>query len=170
MHTVNALVAALSVLGAALLAALPLGLGSEYRFLLPQVVYMVIHFWTVRYPVVLPEWTVFCAGLLLDVLTGGPLGFWALIYLVGQAIARQQSVLAANGRVVRWALLAAAVIVLTLLEWVFASLYFLEWVDWQPFASGALTAILIYPFIAAALALLDARALSQIALGRGGGA
>lgn len=170
MHRVNALVAMISVLCAALLAALPLGIGSGDRFVLPQVVYLTIHFWTLRYPVVLPEWVTFAAGLMLDVLTGGPLGFWALVYLIGHAIARQQSAWADRGRLMRWALLAAAVIAVTLLQWGLASLYFLDWADWRPVARGGLAAILLYPIVAAALALIDARALSRLGAGRGGAA
>lgn len=156
MRVVSSVVPTLTILAAGLLAALPWGFGSEYRFFLPHAVYLVVHFWTLRSPDRVPEWIVFGAGLTLDVLTSGPLGYWSLVFLIGYVIAVLQSPWAASGKAARWLLFAAALTVLALVEWGLATLYFLEWADWHPFARATLGIGLAYPLFALVLHVFDA--------------
>ena len=76
-----------SVVLLTLIAALPLGVPAGDRFFLPLLPVVAVHYWTLRHDAWLPEWVVFLAGLMLDILTHGPLGYWAFIYLLAHLTA-----------------------------------------------------------------------------------
>lgn len=138
-----------------LLAALPWGLPSQDRFFLPLLPVIAIHYWTLRQPESLPEWSVFLAGLALDILTHGPLGYWSLIYLIAYVFAVFSAPLSSHGATVRLALLAAALAGVAAAAWATASVYFFEFADWRPYGLGAALAALCAIPLLAALRLLD---------------
>lgn len=142
------LLPSLLILALTLFAALPWGVESDYRFVLPHLVYAVIHYFTLRREAQVPEIIVFTSGLTLDVLTGGPLGYWSLVFLIGYAIAALQAPAMGSGRGRRWALAAMALALVALFEWALASLYYLELADWRPIALGAAGVALAYPMLA----------------------
>lgn len=142
----------------ALIAALPWGLPSDERFFLPLLPVIAIHYWTLRHDAWIPEWVVFLAGLALDVLTQGPLGYWAFIYLLAHLIATASSSVAARGPGARLLLLALALSIVTAVAWAVSSVYFLEIVDWRPYAIGAALASLIAIPVLPILRLLDGKA------------
>lgn len=144
------------ILALTLVAALPWGIGSDYRFLLPNLVFAIIHYFTLRHEAQVPEIVVFISGLTLDVLTGGPLGYWSLVFLSGYAIARTQAPSSDGGRRTRWALTFVAMLLVGFIEWSLASVYYLELADWRPIAIGAIGIGLAYPALAFVLHTLDA--------------
>lgn len=145
----------LTVIVATLAAALPWGLPAQARFLMPLLPYATIHFWAVRRPAQMPEWLVFLAGLAIDVLTNGPLGFWSLIYLIGLMCCHALWPPMKVGAFGRWLQFGATLIILATAEWLLASAFFMSAISWQPFFGGALFAVLVYPFIGLALRPID---------------
>lgn len=145
-----------SVVLLTLLAALPWGLSSETRFLFPLLPYTAIHFWAVRRPTLMPEWLVFLAGLATDVLTHGPLGFWSLVFLLGLVLAHVfPTSWHGGGTVVRWLHFCVTLVLLAVAQWVIATAFFMSPIEWRPFASGALFAVLAYPVLALLLKPCD---------------
>ena len=73
----------------------------------------------------------FVAGLLVDLADGGPLGYWALIYMLGLLITRQMS--GGLGQTVLGRLSGVVFIVFALAagQVVVASLFQLKWIDWH---------------------------------------
>ena len=142
MMLLRSLVPITTVAVLTLVAIMPWGLPAEDRFVLPLFPVVAIYYWTLDRESWLPEWAVFLAGLLLDVLTQGPLGYWALIYLVAYVVA----VLASGARVetttARLALFAGAVIAVAAFAWLAASAYFLDLLDLGPYVRGAVVAVL----------------------------
>lgn len=136
-----------------LVAALPWGLPPEDRFFLPLLPVVAIHYWSLRHGVLIPEWGVFLAGLTLDVLTHGPLGYWSLIYLVAHTLAILSAPYAAHGPGARLFLFAVALSIVTFVAWIVSSVYFLEPADWRPYAFGAglagLAALVLVPLLRA---------------------
>ncbi len=132
-------------------AALPWGLPSEDRFFLPLLPVVAIHYWTLRYPRLIKEWFVFLAGLGLDVLTNGPLGYWSLVYLVGYFCAVVAEPNAHSGQLGRLLYWIAAMLITTTVAWAVSSIYFLEVADWRPFAYGMVFALgagaILVPFL-----------------------
>jgi rod shape-determining protein MreD len=130
-----------------LLAALPWGLPSEARFLLPLLPYTAIHFWAVRRPALMPEWLVFLSGLATDVLSHGPLGFWSLVFLLGYMLAQVLPGLNRWGAIGRWLQYCTTIALLALAQWILASAYFMSAVDWGPLVRSAVGACLLYPLL-----------------------
>ena len=73
---------ALSVLFAVLATAVPWGLPADATFMLPLVVVMMGFCWRLMPDAVLPLTACLLLGLLTDVMSGGPLGFFALMALI----------------------------------------------------------------------------------------
>jgi rod shape-determining protein MreD len=132
-------------------AALPLSLPSDVRFYMPLLPYTVIHYWAVRRPTLMPEWGVFLAGLITDVLTHGPLGFWSLMFLIGAVAVDATRDMPDWGALGRWGQFCATLLVLGFSQWLVASIYFVELADWKPMALAVTIAALSYPLIGFAL-------------------
>ncbi|HET6390989.1 hypothetical protein [Hyphomicrobium sp.] len=143
MKWVRASLPVLSVALLSLAAALPWGLAAEDRFVLPLLPVIAIYHWTLDPDAWLPDWAIFLAGLMLDVLTQGPLGYWALVYLCAYAVAMLVSRRPAASALGRMATLAFAIVAVTGFAWLLASLYFLQLLRWQPYAWSALVTIIL---------------------------
>ena len=116
--------AAPTLIGAlgAILLALPLRFGYG---VLPTPVFplIVVFFWTLYGPSYLPAPSVFAIGLLQDFLSGGPLGLWALVYLVAQFIVlSQRSYFTGREPGVVWAGFAFAAAGVSIIVWLVMSL------------------------------------------------
>ncbi|RMF07385.1 MAG: hypothetical protein D6773_03575 [Alphaproteobacteria bacterium] len=96
-----------------------------------------------------PPWLVFLAGLATDILTAGPAGYWAMIYLLTYTLARQF----AGGRRLRgaahiWLSFAATGALAGACAWAIASLYYFRLIEWQPIAFGVGAAVGLLPLAA----------------------
>lgn len=156
MSLLTRFVPTVSVVALTLLSALPWGLAPEVRFVLPLIPVAVIHFWVMHGNDRISEGTVFLDGLMLDVLTSGPLGFWSLIYLTGYATSLSMARRARLLRLGGWAALMIVVTVLAAVIWAVSSLYAFEIADWRPLAVASLVAAGTYPVVALLMTLLDA--------------
>lgn len=156
MRMIETVVPAMTLLATTLLAVLPWGLPFDTypfaRHLMPMLPYMVVHYWTARQPSAMPATLVFATGLLIDVMTRGPLGFWSLLYLFGCAIARLTRTLAGGGMLVRWIGYAVVSAVLAMATWALASGYYLRTIDPLPMLIAAGVTALAYPVVALLLA------------------
>lgn len=117
-------------------AALPWGLPPMGRVALSLLPIIAMHYWVVCRDGSIPEWQVFACGLALDFLTDGPLGYWALIYLVADltVLGARMSLRSRFSRRL-WLLLTLAAS--AALAWGLASAYLLTMVDWLSFGAGA---------------------------------
>ena len=128
------------VILAVLIAVAPLGLNSDAVLVLQIIPYMMAHLFLARGKGLVPSPVVFLAGLTLDITSGGPLGYWALIFLFGVLIARQlpDGLMATRvGRLVGLLLVAVA---LAAAQVGVASLYLLDWVEWRSVLAATLIA------------------------------
>ena len=154
-----------SVVLLTLLAAMPLGVPAGDRFFLPLLPVVAVHYWTLRHDAWLPEWVVFLAGLMLDILTHGPLGYWAFIYLLAHLTATLSTRLHVESTLGRLVLLGFAILLLTFVAWLVASIYFFEVLDVMPYVTGAvLASICAVLIILPVLRLLDGAAESGRAM------
>lgn len=148
MTVLSRIVPAGLILLAVLLAALPWGLPAEIAPALPLLPYVVIHVMIERQPAAVPDWLVFLAGLALDVLGQGPLGYWALVYLVGFVCVRSASELGVAGFVRGTVLLASTLAALVLVQWLVTSIYRVHLAAIGPLLAGAAIALVAYAVIA----------------------
>ncbi len=169
MNSISALGVFVSIAVLTVLAGLPWGLPTEDRFFLPLLPVVAIHFWALRRPERLPEWFVFLAGFLLDVVTHGPLGYWPLVYLMAYALGVLGAEAGRASVFARLALFAVSLVVVTVLSWAIASVYYLEPLDWIPYGRGAAFAALSALVVVPILHLLDVpsgeREVSQLTRG-----
>jgi len=132
---------------AVLLAALPWGLPAEIAPALPLIPYVVIHAMIERRPSAVPDWLVFLAGLALDVLGQGPLGYWALVYLVGFVCVRSASEPGPSGTLRGILLLALTLAALVLVQWLITSIYRVHLAAVVPLLGGAAIALAAYAVV-----------------------
>jgi rod shape-determining protein MreD len=150
------LIPALTVIIATLIAILPFGAGDMVRTCLSFLPLMTIHYWSARRPHLVPVAVVFVVGLIIDVLTHGPVGFWALLALTAAGTAQIET--AATGQSTtagRAAVFALTMVLAAGLCWAIASLYTGQTIDVQPFLVAALTAVALYPLMAVLLMPID---------------
>ena len=125
------------------LASAPWGAPDDARFVMPLLPYMAAHVFLARGVGVVPSPVLFVAGLVMDLTTHGPLGFWPIVYLSVALFTRQlpgaimQTVMGQLGA------LAATVLVLCVVQVAVASLYKFEWVDWRGVIAGTSLAALM---------------------------
>lgn len=134
--------------------ALPWGLPADYRFFFPMLPIVAIYYWSWQRLAPVKAWMVFAAGLIVDVLTNGPLGYWALIYL-GVPVAGE-IIGSFVPSVSRPIVLTTTLCIAAVAAWLLSSLYFFEVADWRPYALGALLAGLGALLLLPVLRLIDA--------------
>jgi len=128
----------------------------------PNFTLMVVYFWTLNRPELMPPWAVFLVGLLADILTAVPMGMNAAILVVVHAVMEpQHRVLRGKAFELVWAAFAVVAIVAKLVSAGIGALFI-----GAPFTAGlfgvqvALT-IVIYPIAAWLMALLQRAMLPQ---------
>ncbi len=144
----SAILPALSVLFAVLATAVPWGLPADATFVLPLVVVMMVFCWRALPGATLSPATAMLLGLLTDVTSGGPLGFWALLTLIAAGAGTRSRPLGEGYEVsLLWLVWIALAAGLACFGWLLASLYFFRWVDWWPIAFGAVASIPLFPVV-----------------------
>lgn len=141
-----AVVPVLSILPFALLSLAPWSAPDAVNFALPLVMLAAVFFWSLRQPGSVPLVLVFLVGLLTDLVDDGALGYWALLYLIGTAVAIHVPVTAVLRRdgLLAWAIFAGAVALVVVAGWLVASLYYLAPVPFMPLLLGGALAIVAY--------------------------
>jgi len=142
---------------AVICASLPWGAPASIALALPLIALGVIFFWGLRRPGQLPSPLVFLFGLLTDLASDGPLGFWALNFLIGYAVAVYGPVWNGGRRdgVAALLLFAATLLLVSVLSWVLSSLFFLKAMPLRPLMIGGVVAFGAYPVISYVLAPLE---------------
>ena len=146
----------LTILLATVLIAVPWGLPAWGQYILPFVSIMIIYYWTMRQPEYMPSIVVFLAGASSDVLTGSPLGYWALLFLIAHSMAYlfRHLMVGKPDRLRMWQGLVAASLVTAGLSWGAGSLYTMRILDWWPMAIAASLSIVGFPILVILLAAI----------------
>ncbi len=110
----------LTGLFAVLLFATPLQL-FDMAVPMPLFPLMVVYYWVMLRPSLMSPLVIFLIGLFQDFLSGGPIGLWALSYLlVAALISTQRGIFAWRGRATLWAGFAIAAILAAGISWLAA--------------------------------------------------
>lgn len=134
---------------AVVVAAVPWVMPAEASFILPLLLIIVVFILTLQRRRKLPGVSVFAAGLLMDILTAGPLGYWAALFLLTHTIAVQYRVRAVRVEFSNlWLVFAVTALLAAGAGWGLASLYFVRIIDWWPMVIGGFVAIALFPVIA----------------------
>lgn len=128
----------------------------------PIIPLVVVFFWSVHAPDYLPSPSVFLIGLLQDLLTGGPLGLWAAVYLITQfAVSSQRAYFLGREQKVVWLGFALAAIAASLILWLVMSLMSGVLLPLSGLAKQIAVTILIYPLFGLVFGELQRRVLVE---------
>ena len=137
----------LTILVSVLICAVPWGVRASIAFVLPLATAMLIFLYAVRPNVLLPPWLAFLVGILTDLLTGGPLGYWALLFVIAHGIGRSLP-FEDNRRFLRlWPSYLLAAIVIGSFAWIVGSAYYMRLIDWRPLAIALVAVSLVFPLL-----------------------
>lgn len=137
---------ALVILVAVVIAAVPWGLPEEATFILPFLTLLLIFLFAAPQEKLIPAWLAFLAGLVTDILTAGPLGYWAFLCTLCFALARLMAQrVPAQSLAMLWLQFLLVSTLVAGAGWALASLYYLRPIDWWPIALGTMTAMLVCP-------------------------
>lgn len=140
-----AIVPALSVLLAVLSTSLPLGLPANATFILPFIMLTMVFVWRAL-RAEMPSYVAMLLGLLTDITTGGPLGYWGLMALLAASAGGEARPIAARQNLyVLWLVWLPCVALLATFGWLLSSLYFFRWIDHWPFVIGASASFALFP-------------------------
>jgi len=115
-----------------------------------------IYFWSVRRPQLMPAGAAFACGLVLDVLTQGPLGVWSVAALLAASMGRRTRRAEPRYGWLRSAIhLAMALAGAAALVGGLLSLYAWQVVPLRPLGVAAAATVLAYPLLAGVLRGLD---------------
>lgn len=138
----------LMVLFAVVIAAAPWGLPEEATFVLPFLTLLLIFVFSATREKLIPAWLAFLAGLVTDILTAGPLGYWAFLYTLCFAAARLMAYRApALSLMMLWLQFLLVSTLVAGAGWALASLYYLRPIDGWPMALGALAVMFACPAV-----------------------
>ncbi len=133
---------------AVFVAAVPWALPAAAGFILPLLLIIFVFLLTIARKRALPAITVFAAGLLMDVLTAGPLGYWAIIFLLTHTLANTYAKRAGKAQFAKlWVAFAMTALTVSIFGWMLASIYFLRFIDWRPMLIGGAVAIVLFPVV-----------------------
>ncbi|GJL96015.1 MAG: hypothetical protein DHS20C05_24200 [Hyphococcus sp.] len=128
----------------------------------PIIPLVVVFFWSIYAPDYLPSVSVFFIGILQDLLTGGPLGLWAVVYLVTQfVVMSQRAYFHGREQKVVWlgfALVAGGV---SLMVWLVMSLMSGVLLPVRTLLGQMAATVLIYPLFGIAFGQLHHRVLVE---------
>lgn len=142
------LVPTLTVVVAILLTVLPYGF-SRGIFTTPAFALIPVFFWATYKPDLLPIPVVFALGLGQDFATAGPVGLWAIVFLLTYGVTLwQREQIEGQPLRVQWLGFAAATAVGLLAGWFLASVYFSRFITPLPSLTQAATTVFIFPLIA----------------------
>lgn len=150
-------IAGLTLISAALVDLLPLPDPSG-RFPMPSLLPCALFYWTLVRPVGLPDALLLALGLLVDAVSGLPLGPTALALLVARMAARAlRRVLLDQPPFVVWAGFLLVALAFQATRWILVSLALGHLFPLRPQLLELIGALAVYPAMAALLSLLGPR-------------
>ena len=127
----------------------------------PSFALMAVYYWSLYRPDLMPPIAIFLVGLYQDLLSGGPLGLWALIYLmVYGIIVSQRLFFIGKAFFAIWFGLGVVVALTSMIMWGICSLYYGTVLSPLPIIGQAILTFAIYPVFGRAFGFVQRRLLS----------
>ena len=144
---VNRLVPTLTIVLCAIASVIPAHLPA-FTAVTPAFALMAIYHWTLYRPDLLPFVAVFAVGLLLDMLTGAPLGISSLVLLLAYALVlSQREHLLLRRFTVVWVGFLVVAAAAALLQWLVVSLFYGMLLDVRAFVFQGVLTVATYPVV-----------------------
>jgi len=121
----------------------------NYADIAPSFSIMVVFFWTITRPDLMPNIAALAIGLVEDVMQGAPLGFNAMVMLIACGLARsQQPHIAGRPFALHWAAFVIIATLAELLRWALLSAIASGFVGLAPVSLHLLMTVAVYPVLA----------------------
>ncbi len=131
-----------------LLSMVPIRL-SGLTAISPWMLLILVYFWTVHRPDLLPAWAVFALGLLGDLMGGGPVGPGAFTLLLVYAVVKtQRRHILPHAFIVQWVVFALFAVIAEALLFISYLVAYRAILPVEPAAFQALMTIALYPCLA----------------------
>jgi rod shape-determining protein MreD len=131
--------------------AVPFSLTSDIK---APLFLMALYYWSIYRPTLVPPWLAFLCGVAADVLSGGPMGLSACLFVLIQwLVSDQRRFLMGQSFVVVWIGFFFVSIIAALIEWLLFGLVHFNWPSLQPKLFSVLLGFSIFPFICLCLHL-----------------
>lgn len=115
---------------------------------------MAVYYWSIYRPSMMPPWLVFASGLLLDLLSGVPLGLNAVLFMLCRmAVTDQRRFLFGQGFVVIWLGFAFLNAASVLLQWLAFSAVYRQWFPLTEAGSLIILGVALFPLVCVLLHL-----------------
>jgi len=119
----------------------------DWGMKIPFVV-IAVYFWSIYRPTIMPAIIVFIIGLFIDILSGAPFGFNAVIYVVLQwAISDQRAFLSAQSFPMIWLIFALIYTLIMALQWFVTGLLNFSWAAITNILPDIGVALITFPLI-----------------------
>jgi rod shape-determining protein MreD len=144
---INRLMPMLTTVVCVLVSVVPAHLPA-FTAVTPAFALMAIYHWTLYRPDLLPFGAVFAVGLLLDMLTGAPLGISSLVLLLAHALVlTQREHLLMRRFTVVWVGFLVVVAAAAVVQWVVVSLFYGMLLDVRAFLFQGVLTVATYPVV-----------------------
>lgn len=108
----------------------------------------VIFFWVLTRPSLMPPAAVFAIGFLQDILSGGPVGLWALTLLIVEFFSlSERKLLFGQSYLVNWLGFASIVVIAVSSVWIGACVFYGVLLSPVPVIVQGMLTVLVYPFV-----------------------
>ena len=112
----------------------------------PSFFLMVIFYWSIFRPTMIPGWMVFCAGIFYDLISGIPVGLNGLLYfLVRISITEQRKVFSGQSFAVVYLGYVAVAVIFFIAQWLLFSLVNWGLVSFYPLFGSLILSIVFFP-------------------------
>jgi len=130
------------------LSVTPLPIPS-YGAVAPALPMIAIYYWATHRPDLLPFTVVFVAGLLLDILAGGPLGLHSFVFLICHfLVVTQRRLLVGQPFLFLWCGFVVVQLLATFLEWMAFGIYANDIQSIGPVLISGMITMALFPMIA----------------------
>ena len=127
---------------------------------MPALAFIAVYYWAVVRPELLPPMAVFAIGLIFDLLSAGPIGLWAFVYLLAYALTVTQRFFLINAPFsVFWTGFGVAAGISGVVAWAAASLFFGQALAIGPILWHMGMTVALFPLVVAVLTRIQARVL-----------
>ncbi len=138
----------IQVLFLVLLSVVPTGI-PYFSVVTPLLAMIGVYYWSVYRPDLMPTPLVFVFGVLLDILSGGPVGLMALLLLLVHGICvSQRQVLATKSFYVGWFGFITVAVGANVIGWVIVCAFFQSLLSPVPVLIQVTVTIALYPLLA----------------------
>jgi rod shape-determining protein MreD len=112
----------------------------------PSFTLMALFYWSIYRPTLLPPWMAFLLGILIDLLSGLPIGLTAVLFVLAQRVVVDQRKIFSGQSFLSvyfgYTVIAAAVYIL---QWFLYGFVILQWVSFQPVLGMIILGVVFFP-------------------------